>query len=99
MEMITIPVSIPKNMIPYIELKDNGFTFEQNAMLLYPLIQYPLIQNLIISHGKAAEILGVRKWDLIEFYNKMGIPYLNQTPEELDEEIPGFAKLKEKRTV
>ena len=94
MEMITIPVSIPKNMVPYIELKDNGFTFEQNAMLLYPLIQ-----NLIISHGKAAEILGVRKWDLIEFYNKMGIPYLNQSPEELDEEIAGFAKLKEKRTV
>ena len=94
MEMITIPVTIPKNMVPFIELEDKGFTFEQNAMLLYPLIQ-----NLIISHGKAAEILGVRKRDLIEFYNKIGIPYLNQSREELDEEIAGFAKLKEKRTV
>ena len=94
MEMITIPVTIPKNMVPYIGLEDNGFTFEQNAMLLYPLIQ-----NLMISHGKAAEILGVRKWDLIEFYNKMGIPYLNQSEEELEEEIAGFAKLKEKRAV
>ena len=94
MEMVTIPVTITKNMVPFIELEDKGFTFEQNAMLLYPLIQ-----NLIISHGKAAEILGVRKRDLIEFYNKIGIPYLNQSREELDEEIAGFAKLKEKRTV
>ena len=94
MEMVTIPVTIPKNMVPFIELEDKCFTFEQNAMLLYPLIQ-----NLIISHGKAAEILGVRKRDLIEFYNKIGIPYLNQSREELDEEIAGFAKLKEKRAV
>ena len=94
MEMITVPVTIPKSMAPYINLEDKMLSFEQNAMLLYSLIQ-----SLVISHGKAAEILGVRKWDLIEFYNKMGIPYLNQSREELDEEIAGFAKLKEKRAV
>lgn len=94
METITIPVTIPKGMAPYIEMEDKGFTFEQNAMLLYPLIQ-----SLVISHGKAAEILGVRKWDLIEFYNKMGIPYLNQSCDDLDEEISGFSRLKEKRAI
>ena len=94
METITIPVTIPKVMAPYIEMEDKGFTFEQNAMLLYPLIQ-----SLVISHDKAAEILGVRKWDLIEFYNKMGIPYLNQSCDDLDEEISGFSRLKEKRAI
>lgn len=32
-------------------------------------------------------------------YNRMGIPYLNQSREELDEEIAGFAKLKEKKAI
>lgn len=94
MDMITVPVTIPKGMAPYVDWEDKGLSFEQSAMLLYPMIQ-----NLVISHGRAAEILGVRKWDLIEFYNKMGIPYLNQSKEDLEEEIAGFARLKEKRVV
>ncbi len=91
MEMITIPVSIPKAMAPYINMEDKKLTFEQSAMLLYPLIQ-----NCVISHGRAAEILGVYKWNLIEFYNKMGLPYLNQTREDLEEEIAEFPLLKSK---
>lgn len=94
MDMITIPVTIPKDMAPYLDWEEKRLSFEQNAMLLYPLIH-----NLVISHGRAAEILGVRKWDLIEFYNKMGIPYLNQSKEDLDEEIAGFARLKDRKVV
>ncbi len=94
MEMITIPVSMPKDMIPYLDIEEKGLSFEQSAMLLYPLIQ-----SCVISHGRAAEILGVRKWKLIEFYDKMGMPYLNQSREELDAEIAGFATLREKRAL
>ena len=94
MERITIPVAMPKDMVPYLDVEKNGLSFEQSAMLLYPLIQ-----NCVISHGRAAEILGVRKWTLIEFYDKLGIPYLNQSREELDTEIAGFAALREKKAV
>ena len=94
MEMITVPVTIPKDMAPFVDWKGKGLSFEQNALLLYPMIQ-----NLVISHGRAAEILGVRKWDLIEFYNRMGIPYMNQSKADLDQEIAGFAHLKEKMPV
>ncbi len=94
MERITIPVAMPKDMVSYLDVEKNGLSFEQSAMLLYPLIQ-----NCVISHGRAAEILGVRKWTLIEFYDKMGIPYLNQSREDLDAEIAGFAVLREKRAV
>lgn len=38
---------------------------------------------MTISYGRAAEILGVHKTDLIEFYDSLGIPYLNQSKEEL----------------
>jgi hypothetical protein len=32
-------------------------------------------------------------------YDKMGVHYLNQSREDLDAEIAGFAALREKRTV
>ena len=60
------------------------------------MILYPFIQNRTISHGKAAELLGIQKLDLIEFYGKLGIPYLNQTAEELEEELNGFRAMKER---
>lgn len=94
MDMITIPVTIPKGMAPYMNHEKNELSFEQNAMLLFPMIQ-----SYVISHGRAAEILGVSKLDLIDFYDKMGIPYLNQSREDLDEEIAGFSRLKGKKAV
>ena len=62
--------------------EDQEQVFERNAMLLYPFIR-----NLTISHGRAAEILGVHKTDLIEFYDSMGIPYLNQSEDDLMEDL------------
>ena len=93
METIVTPISVPKEMTPYLQDVEENVAFEQRAMLLYPLIR-----RRVISHGRAAEILGVPKLDLIDCYDQLGIPYLNQTREELDEEIAGFAQLREKRT-
>lgn len=78
MKTISVQISVPEGMMPYLRNEESDKTFERNAMLLFPLIQ-----NCTISHGKAAEILGVRKTDLIEFYAAMGIPYLRQSREEL----------------
>lgn len=94
MEMITVPISIPKDMASYLNFEEKNLSFEQSAMLLYPLIR-----NCVISHGRSAEILGVEKWSLIGLYDKMGIPYLNHSREDLYFEIAGFAALKEKRAV
>lgn len=94
MEIVTIPLQVPRGLAPYLENVSPDQIFKRSAMMLYPLIQ-----NLTISHGRAAELLGVHKFDLIAFYNEMGMPYLNQTAEELDEEIAGFAQLKEKMVI
>ena len=90
MEMTTITMTVPVGIAPYLDDERND-SFERNAMLLYPFIQ-----KGIISHGRAAEILGVRKWDLIEYYNSIGIPYLDQSKEELLAELATFDVLKEK---
>ncbi len=61
------------------------------------MMLYPFIQNLSISHGRAAEILGVHKADLIEFYNSMGIPYLKQSKADLLDELAVYSRIKEKK--
>lgn len=87
MEMISVPVTVPRAMIPFVNDSDDRRTFERNAMMIYPYIQ-----DLTISHGRAAEILGVNKLDLIDFYCSMGLPYLNQSIDDLEEEIATFQK-------
>ena len=54
----------------------------RNALLLYPSIA-----NQTISHGRAAELLGMRKTELIVLYSRMGIPYLDMTNDEFEDEI------------
>lgn len=78
MKNVNIQIAVPEDMQYYLNDETQEQVFERNAMLLYPLIR-----NMTISHGRAAEILGVHKTDLIEFYNAMGIPYLDQSEDEL----------------
>lgn len=54
----------------------------RNAMIFYPFIQ-----RGEISHGYAAEILGVHKIDLIELYGGLGLPYFNQSEDELMKDL------------
>ena len=88
MEMVQIPFSIPKEAVDYLTDEQPEQVFARNAMLLYPLIH-----NLTISHGRAAEILGVHKTDLIEFYSSIGIPYLNMSREELLEDVATLERI------
>ena len=84
----TVPITVPESMAPYLEDMDSAQAFKRNAMMLYPLIR-----DLTISHGRAAEILGVHKTDLIEFYDAMGIPYQNQSKEELLADLANLDKI------
>ena len=55
-----VEISVPEEMIPFIVQEDSDIQLIRNAMLIYPYIQ-----NNTISTGRAAEILGVSKIDLI----------------------------------
>ena len=82
MELRKVEITIPEAMIPFVLAADNEVQLRQNAMLLYPYIQ-----DETISHGKAAEILGIRKLDLIALYGKLGMMYFQESEEELEEDI------------
>lgn len=90
MELASIEIRVPKEMTLYIRTEDKQAELERNAMLLYPYIC-----NLVISHGRAADILGIRKHDLIELYDKLGIPYLNQDITEAEQEVTMYKQLVE----
>ena len=74
-----IAIEVPVGMKDYIQPSDS---LRRNALWLY----LPIMDRKI-SHGKAAEILGIRKLDLIDLYASMGLPYLDQTMDELDDDL------------
>nr|WP_252198619.1 UPF0175 family protein [Clostridium sp. MCC353] len=60
------------------------------------MLLYPYIQDCTISHGKAAEILGMHKLDLIVLYGKMGLPYINESESELEQDIQAIRRIRGK---
>ncbi|MCD8012734.1 MAG: UPF0175 family protein [Lachnospiraceae bacterium] len=80
--MARVVIDVPEKMIPYVMPDDEEMAKVKNAMVLYPYIK-----NGQISHGKAAELLGMHKLDLINLYSSMGMDYLDMSEEELNEEL------------
>ena len=81
-------------MAKYLSSMNAETEITRNALLLYPYIL-----NQTISYGSAAEILGIRKSELIDIYDKLGYSYLDMTMNELDSELETFRQLKKKEAV
>jgi hypothetical protein len=90
----TITIEVPVGMSKYLEVINPELELTRNALLLYPYIL-----NKTISHGRAAEILGIRKSELINLYDKLGYSYFDIIQDELDDELNTFRELKNKEAV
>lgn len=82
MAMKRIEINVPETLVDYMGLDDINSERLRNAMIVYPYVK-----NGTISHGKAAELLGMNKLELIQLYGSIGLPYFDETPEELEEEL------------
>ena len=91
MALVDVNIKVPVEMAVYLKPSDQVTEFERNALLLYP---YVLKQS--ISHGRAADILGIRKNELIDIYDRFGFSYLDLTMDDLDEELETYRKMKAK---
>ena len=89
MVLTKIEIEVPEEMIPYVDIDNMDAVLRRNALLLYPYIL-----NKTISHGRAAEILGIHKLDLIDLYGQMGFSYFDLTMDELDKDLETFHSLK-----
>ncbi len=90
----TITIEVPVGMSKYLEVIDPESELTRNALLLYPYIL-----NQTISHGRAAEILGIRKSELIDLYDKLGYSYFDIIQDDLDDELNTFREFKNKEAV
>lgn len=88
--MTVVNLEVPEELTSFVICDNEQKQLKRNAMILYPYIY-----DGVISHGRAAEILGIYKMDLIVLYGNMGIPYLEMTDEELQEEVDMVHYLKE----
>ena len=89
MALQTVSINIPDSMVEYTAVQNEKAELVRNAMILYPYIQ-----NETISHGKAAQILGIHKIDLIVLYSALGIPYFDQTKEDLESDMSVIKNLR-----
>ncbi|MCQ2103926.1 MAG: UPF0175 family protein [Fibrobacter sp.] len=90
--MATITMDIPEDILNFMVCNNKCDELRRNALLLYPFIK-----NETISHGRAAEILGISKWELIELYGNEGIPYIDQSWEEVEQDAANVKALLSKR--
>ena len=87
--MAVVSMEIPDEMIEFVMPSNKEEQLKINAMILYPYIQQGTI-----SHGRAAEILGIFKMDLITLYGKMGLSYIEMSESEIEEELETVRYLK-----
>lgn len=85
----SVTIKVPVGMSKYLVTVNLETEFTRNALLLYPYIL-----NQTISHGRAAEILGIRKTELIDLYDRLGYSYFDMTLDDLDDELNIFRELK-----
>ena len=93
MMMTKVEIEVPEAMTPYIVEADRQSTLRRNALLLYPLVY-----DRKMSHGRAAEILGIHKLDLIDLYEQMGFSYLDLTMDEIENDLAALRTLRENVT-
>ncbi len=92
MEYAIIQLKVPKEMQVYFT---DDYVFESNEELKRnALLLYPYIHNNVISHGRAAEILGIKKLDLINLYDDMGFPYFDMDVTDVIQDIQTFRAIK-----
>lgn len=89
MTLTDVRIKVPEGMVMYLRPQNERTEMERNALILYPYIN-----NKTISHGKAAEILGISKYDLIELYDRLGLAYLSMDISEIEDEVANWEKLK-----
>ena len=90
--MQTVTIDIPEDIADLMVCDNKSDELRRNALLLYPFIK-----NETISHGRAAEILGISKWELIELYGSEGIPYIDQSWDEAEQDASNIMELLAKR--
>jgi len=78
MSTITLILKLPQELIPILEANEA----ELEGRIL-ELIVLELVRQQRISTGKAAELLGISKWEFVQLLGQNNIPYFTESSKEL----------------
>ncbi|MDR3314424.1 MAG: UPF0175 family protein [Oscillospiraceae bacterium] len=76
-----VTFDIPESVASYVDLTDHMYQRKVQELILYDLI----FQGRL-SFGKAAELLKIGKLQLITDLGRLGLPYFDQSMEEVLED-------------
>ena len=82
MSTITLSLNLPQELIPILEANEA----ELEGRIL-ELIVLELVRQQRISTGKAAELLGISKWEFVQLLGQNNIPYFTESSKELVAEV------------
>ena len=87
MAMQTLTIELPEEIVRLLD--DDGPASEtaRRAVVI------ELFRTAKISQGKAAELLGISKWDMLPIMEEHGIYHGPLTAEEIDEELETLRRI------
>lgn len=90
MSTVRIQFDMPEEILNYIATDDMNYNNKVKELMIYALIKEGKI-----SFGKGAEMLGINKIDYITDLGKLGIPYFDETYDEVKEDLMNLSKVME----
>ncbi len=87
MDTITVQVSVPQSL-----LYDSGLSKDEAGDAMLRAWVLSLYRKDRISAGKAARLLGVHRLTFIQLLAEEGVPYLDETPDELETELAAVSQ-------
>jgi len=82
MPLKTIPLEFPSEVLDML-----ATTYQDSAGILKEAATLELYREGKLSSGKAAELLGMERFEFIRYAGMKGIPYIRITQDELKEEV------------
>lgn len=82
MSQVRIPVDMDKDVVHLL-----GDSFEEMKRRALEMIVLELYRRRELSSGRAAELLGLDRFAFIRWSGELGIPFIDMTPDEWQQEL------------
>lgn len=87
MATVTVPLTVSEELVSFIGSVDELADRAREALVL------DLLRDVKISQGKAAELLGISRWDIMQLAAQRSIPFGPQSIEEIDRDLAVLTRL------
>ncbi len=81
---VRLELELPDELVAYFDSLEAASQGAKEALVM------DLLRQGKFSQGKAAELLGVNRWDLPELLAKHGVPAIMVDPEELEQDWQSY---------